>query len=61
MNPSILAGTYEGDYLNGKFHGQGTYKYLDTCYVGKRKIKINIYIIKYYYIIKVIYTVKYII
>lgn len=38
MNPTNLAGAYEGDYINGKFHGQGTYTYLDTCYVGMKLI-----------------------
>ena len=31
---SLLAGVYEGEYKNGRFHGQGTYKYMDACYEG---------------------------
>lgn len=34
MNPEHLAGTYEGDYENGRFHGKGIYRYKDMRYEG---------------------------
>eukprot|EP01038_Epipyxis_sp_PR26KG_P012693 gene12693-17019_t len=35
MQTQSLEGTYEGDYLDGRFHGKGVYLHKDKRYVGE--------------------------
>lgn len=34
VNPDLLAGEYEGPYENGRFNGNGVYRFKDTRYEG---------------------------